>query len=185
MSHSGTATQSHIQDLTDSPAISTGVPLVGRILMGAIFLISGLGKIAAPAGTIGYIASAGLPLPQLGLAIAVFVEVVGSIALIAGYRTRSLQQRSRSSVWQRPSVSTSISPTRISSFTSSRTSQWSVGYCRLSHLVPVVSASMRDGAKDDHAAMENWEAMHEVSTTERCSIHGAGDRRRRIGCLSG
>ena len=88
MSQSGTATQSHIQDLSDSPAISTAVPLVGRILMAAIFLISGLGKIAAPAGTIGYIASAGLPFPQLGLAIAVFVEVVGGIALIAGYRTR-------------------------------------------------------------------------------------------------
>lgn len=88
MSQSGTATQSHIQDLSDSPAISTAVPLVGRILMAAIFLISGLGKIAAPAGTIGYIASAGLPFPQLGLAIAVFVEVLGGIALIAGYRTR-------------------------------------------------------------------------------------------------
>lgn len=88
MSQSGTAMRSHIQDLSDSPAISTAVPLVGRILMAAIFLISGLGKIAAPAGTIGYIASAGLPFPQLGLAIAVFVEVVGGIALIAGYRTR-------------------------------------------------------------------------------------------------
>lgn len=88
MSQSGTATQSHIQDLSDSRAISAAVPLVGRILMAAIFVISGLGKIAAPAGTIGYITSAGLPFPQLALAIAVFVEVVGGIALIAGYRTR-------------------------------------------------------------------------------------------------
>ena len=88
MSQSGIATQSHIQYLSDSPAISTALPLIGRTLMAAIFLISGLGKIAAPAGTIGYIASAGLPFPKLGLAIAVFVEVVGGIALIVGYRTR-------------------------------------------------------------------------------------------------
>jgi putative oxidoreductase len=35
----------------------------GRVLIAALFLISGLGKIAAPAMTQGYIASAGLPLP--------------------------------------------------------------------------------------------------------------------------
>jgi putative oxidoreductase len=63
-------------------------PLVGRILIGAIFLLSGLSKIAAPTAMAGYIASAGLPLPQLGLAIAILVEVGGSIALILGYRAR-------------------------------------------------------------------------------------------------
>jgi putative oxidoreductase len=88
MSQPGSVTQSHLQDLSDSRVISAAVPLVGRIFIAAIFLISGLGKIAAPSDTIGYIMSAGLPLPQLGLAIAVFVEVVGGIALIAGYRTR-------------------------------------------------------------------------------------------------
>jgi putative oxidoreductase len=66
----------------------SGVPLLGRILISAIFLISGVGKIMAPAATIGYIASAGLPLPKVGYAIAVFIEVVGGIALVAGYRTR-------------------------------------------------------------------------------------------------
>ena len=41
-----------------------------------------------PAATIGAIASVGLPFPQLGLVIAVFVELAGGIALILGYRTR-------------------------------------------------------------------------------------------------
>ena len=29
-----------------------------------------------------------MPLPQLGLAIAIFVEIVGGVALILGYRTK-------------------------------------------------------------------------------------------------
>lgn len=39
---------------------SAALALAGRILLSAIFLISAFGKIAAPAGTIGYIAAAGL-----------------------------------------------------------------------------------------------------------------------------
>jgi putative oxidoreductase len=38
--------------------------------------------------TLGYIQSAGLPLPQLALAAAISVEVGGSLLLIAGYRAR-------------------------------------------------------------------------------------------------
>ena len=60
----------------------------GRILLASIFLLSGFSKIADPASSLGYISSAGLPLPQLGLAIAIFVEIVGGLALILGYRTK-------------------------------------------------------------------------------------------------
>ena len=60
----------------------------GRIAIAAIFILSGASKLAAPAGTIGYIASAGLPLPTVAYAIAVAVELLGGIALILGYRTR-------------------------------------------------------------------------------------------------
>jgi len=67
---------------------TTIVPLVGRILIAAIFLISGIGKIAAPAMTQGYIASVGLPVPLLGYLIAVVIEVGGGILLIAGFQTR-------------------------------------------------------------------------------------------------
>ena len=64
------------------------MPLVGRLMIALIFLLSGTGKLTAPAATIGYIASAGLPLPHVGLVIAVLVEVGGGLALALGYRTR-------------------------------------------------------------------------------------------------
>jgi putative oxidoreductase len=64
------------------------VPAFGRVLMGTIFLASGLGKLAAPAATLGYIESAGLPLPVVALAASAAVEVGGSLLLIAGWRTR-------------------------------------------------------------------------------------------------
>ncbi len=64
------------------------LPLAGRILLSAIFLLSGISKISAPAVTLAYISSVGLPFAHLGLAIAIFVELVGGVALVLGYRTR-------------------------------------------------------------------------------------------------
>ena len=62
--------------------------LAGRFIVAPLFLLSGLSKLAAPAATIGMIESAGLPLPSLGYGLAVLVEIVGSLALLAGYKTR-------------------------------------------------------------------------------------------------
>ena len=67
---------------------SSSFPLIGRLMMAAIFLISGLGKIAAPAMTIGYIGAMGLPFPTLGFAAAVAVEIGGGLLLAFGFQTR-------------------------------------------------------------------------------------------------
>lgn len=67
---------------------TTALPLTGRILLAAIFIMSGIGKIAAPAATIGYISAMGLPFPELGLAGAIGIEVVGGLLLVLGLYTR-------------------------------------------------------------------------------------------------
>lgn len=60
----------------------------GRVLISAIFVLSGVGKLTAVSGTIGYIEAAGLPLAPVAFAVAVVLEVAGGLALIAGYKTR-------------------------------------------------------------------------------------------------
>jgi putative oxidoreductase len=62
--------------------------LIARVLMAALFLPAGISKIAGFAGTVGYIGSVGLPMPELGAAIAVVVEVGGALALLLGFHTR-------------------------------------------------------------------------------------------------
>ena len=60
--------------------------LAGRILISAMFLTSGLGKISGYAGTQGYMESMGVPGALLPLVIA--LEVLGAVAVIVGYHTR-------------------------------------------------------------------------------------------------
>ncbi len=64
------------------------IPLVGRVLLAAVFVLSGVGKIAAPEATLGYINAVGLPLPQLAFLGAVAVELGGGLLLLVGYQTR-------------------------------------------------------------------------------------------------
>lgn len=71
-----------------SNALQNPLSLVGRLLLAALFLPAGIAKIGGFAGTAGYIASVGLPLPQVAAAIAIIVEIGGGIALIAGFGTR-------------------------------------------------------------------------------------------------
>ena len=70
--------------LKDIPSVGA----LGRFLIAALFLISGLAKIATPALTQGYIASAGLPFPLLAYLVAIVVEIGGGVLLILGYQSR-------------------------------------------------------------------------------------------------
>jgi putative oxidoreductase len=76
------------ENIMSDNKLQAPLTLAGRLLLAALFLPAGFGKIAGFAGTAGYIASKGLPLPELGAVIAIAVEVLGSLALIAGFGTR-------------------------------------------------------------------------------------------------
>src|SRR6185503_2521518 len=71
-----------------NPNISNAAALLGRILLALIFITSGFGKITGFEGTVGYIASKGLPLPQVGAIIAILVELGGGLMLAIGFKAR-------------------------------------------------------------------------------------------------
>jgi putative oxidoreductase len=64
------------------------LPLLGRILIGTPFLLSGLNKLAAHDAVVGFIAAVGLPAPPLAFIVAVITEVGGGLLLISGYKVR-------------------------------------------------------------------------------------------------
>lgn len=62
--------------------------LVGRILLGLIFVLSGTGKIFGFDGAVGYIAAKGLPLPQIVAVLTICIELGGGLMLVFGLYTR-------------------------------------------------------------------------------------------------
>src|SRR5262249_52399615 len=68
------------------PTIAKVAELTGRILLASLFLVSGLGKIGAYAGTAAYMASLGVPGALLPLVIA--LEIFGGLAIVLGWKTR-------------------------------------------------------------------------------------------------
>jgi putative oxidoreductase len=62
----------------------------GRLLMSIIFLLSGFQKLGGFNGTVGYMASLNLPLPELAAIVAIVVECVGGLLVLVGYQTRGV-----------------------------------------------------------------------------------------------
>jgi len=64
------------------------VPLLGRILISPVFILSGITKVFAFSMMRGYVVAAHLPLPSLSLACAAVIEIVGGLAVLTGFHTR-------------------------------------------------------------------------------------------------
>jgi putative oxidoreductase len=60
--------------------------LAARILLGALFIVAGLGKLADVQGFAGYMASGGVP-AFLAWPV-ILVEILGGIAILVGFQTR-------------------------------------------------------------------------------------------------
>jgi putative oxidoreductase len=70
-----------------SPA-QNAFALIGRVLIALLFVPSGWSKLTGFAGTVGYIASKGIPMPEVCAAIAVAAELGLGLALLVGFQTR-------------------------------------------------------------------------------------------------
>jgi putative oxidoreductase len=58
------------------------------VLLASIFVVSGFGKITGFEGTAGYMASKGMPMPQVLLVGAIAVEFLGGLMLVVGWKAR-------------------------------------------------------------------------------------------------
>ena len=70
------------------PSLQNPLSLIGRILLALLFIPSGFSKIGGFAATVGYIASKGVPLPELAAAAAIGVELGLGLLLLIGWQTR-------------------------------------------------------------------------------------------------
>jgi putative oxidoreductase len=62
--------------------------LAGRILLVALFVFSGVTKLADPTGTAAHIQAKGLPAPAVLALAAAIVEIVGGLMIMLGWKTR-------------------------------------------------------------------------------------------------
>jgi len=70
-------------------ALQNPLALIGRLLLAYVFIPAGFSKLGAGfGGTVGYIASKGLPMPEVLAALAIVVEIGAGVALLVGYKTR-------------------------------------------------------------------------------------------------
>ncbi len=69
-------------------ALERYLPLLGRLGIAWLFVPAGIGKLLGFQGTVGYIASKGLPMPSVLAAIALLIEIFGGLAVLVGYKTR-------------------------------------------------------------------------------------------------
>lgn len=71
-----------------NPSLTNTLALAARVMLATIFVVSGFGKLTGFEGTAGYIASKGLPFPQVAAAGAIAVELLGGALLILGWKAR-------------------------------------------------------------------------------------------------
>jgi putative oxidoreductase len=69
-------------------AYNPALLLIGRVSLAAVFVLFGIRKLMAVAGTTGYFTKLGLPLPEILVWLVILVEIGGGILLIVGWRTR-------------------------------------------------------------------------------------------------
>jgi putative oxidoreductase len=84
-----TTTASGYPATTTTGTLQDTLALVGRILVATLFVPAGFGKLMGFAGTVGYITSAGLPMPQVAAVVAILVELGVGLCFLFGFKTRA------------------------------------------------------------------------------------------------
>lgn len=64
------------------------IEFLGRVLFVALFLPAGISKLSGFEGTVEYFGSLGIPMAPAAVVATIAIEVLGSVALLIGYKTR-------------------------------------------------------------------------------------------------
>jgi len=64
------------------------IELLGRVLFVALFLPAGISRLSGFEGTVDYFGSLGIPMAPAAVVATIAIEVLGSVALLIGYKTR-------------------------------------------------------------------------------------------------
>lgn len=75
-------------DVIREPSLATPA-LIGRLLLAAIFLVSGIAKLTDTATTVSHMTAAGIPYADTLALVAGAAEVLGAIAIATGFLTRA------------------------------------------------------------------------------------------------
>lgn len=74
--------------MTSSQSLQDSFALAGRLLLAWLFVPAGWSKIAGFSGVAGYIASKGVPLPEVCAALAIAAELGLGLLLVVGWQAR-------------------------------------------------------------------------------------------------
>jgi putative oxidoreductase len=71
-----------------NPVAQSQTLLIGRVLLGVLFLVAGIRKIMLYSGSVAYLTKLGFPAPEVMAVLAILIEVGGGALLILGWQTR-------------------------------------------------------------------------------------------------
>ncbi len=77
-----------IGSASNGSSAQNALALISRLLLAALFILAGINKLTGMEGTVGYIASVGMPFPELVYFGTVAIEIVGGLMLAAGFKAR-------------------------------------------------------------------------------------------------
>jgi putative oxidoreductase len=71
-----------------NPVAQSQTLLIGRVLLGVLFLVAGIRKIMLYSGSVAYLTKLGFPAPEVMAVLAILIEVGGGALLVLGWQTR-------------------------------------------------------------------------------------------------
>jgi putative oxidoreductase len=74
--------------ITPTTPAQDSLVLLGRVLLAWLFIPAGWGKIAGFSGVVGYIASKGVPMPEVAAALAIVAELGLGLLLLVGWKAK-------------------------------------------------------------------------------------------------